>query len=912
MLQLIGRDSELVVLAESLERVAGGNGGALLLSGDPGVGKSALLNEAAVQARAAGMRVLGCVGNPASADWAFSGLRELLLPVLDGAKDLLPVTRDALLSALGETTADTVPVQRVALGVLQLLSDAGQVAPVVVIADDVHWLDPATSLVLAFVARRLADDAVLVVAAARSNEIGGNPLAEAGLSHLAISPLDGPAAEALLDSRVPSMPALLRERILVAAVGNPLALTELARATDLDGGGPTGSALPLTERLDQVFGDRARLLPEPARTLLAIMAVNDSDAVQELLAAAGGLTGGRVALDDLSPGEQAGLVWVADGRAGFRHPLMRAAVDGAVTADQRRGIHAVLAASIDADHDRRLWHRALAAAGPDESIAAELERMAQRRSDRGENSTAAVALERAARLSPDPRVAAQRFLAAIVAYSLGAEFRERLPLVEEVDKTQLGPLQVAFLAAIQAAATDGWLGPEHPIREAELVLRYGADNPAQATQLLLNAVLVTWWINLDDDARDLLIRANRTLPLPEDSPVRLALDATSHPHQQGASVRTRIAARPGEEARGPDETLVGFAASCVGEVLVAAERLTVASTLLRAAGEFGQLAVALTAKAWACVLLAQDDAAADAVAEVIRLAGITNELRMTGTAALAGALVAARRGEIESALAVAAVNEEGLIQSGAYSMLLMVQLVRGAVALSEGDAVAAFDALIQVCRPEERSYQQNACVWALTDLMDAAALSGRLDEVRALHAEFTELAQRSGSPHTLVVVAASAPLLADDADAGVVFDSAFASGVEQWPWQHGSLLLAYGRWLRRQRRRTESREPLRAAYALYNSIGAQAWAERAAVELRASGEPVAARPRRATSQLSAQELNIAKLAAEGLNNREIAERLFLSHLTVRNNLYRIFPKLGVSSRSDLARVLDHNGSDEGS
>ncbi|MBB2940552.1 DNA-binding CsgD family transcriptional regulator [Actinoplanes lutulentus] len=907
MVQLIGRDSELVVLAESLQRVAEGSGGALLLSGDPGVGKSALLNEVAGQARAAGMRVLSWAGNPASADWAFSGLRELLSPVLGGAEDLLPVTREALVNALSETTADSAPLQRVALGVLQLLSDAGHDLPVVVIVDDVHWLDTATSRVLAFVARRLTDDAVLVVAAARSDEISGSPLAEAGLPQLVVSPLDGAAAEALLDTRAPGTSALVRERILAAAVGNPLALTELARAADLEGNGLTKSALPLTDRLDQVFGARARLLPEPARTLLAIMAVNDSDAVQELLTAAGGLVGRSVVLDDLSPGEQAGLVWVADGRAGFRHPLMRAAVDGAVTADQRRAIHAVLATSIGTDGDRRLWHRAQAAAGPDETIAAELERMAQRRSERGENGTAAVALERAARLSPDPRVAAHRFLAAIVGYSLSAEFRDRLPLLDEVDKTQLGPLGVAFLTGIQAAATDSWLGPEHPIREAELVLRHGGDNPAQAIQLLLNANLVSWWINLDDDARELLIRANRSLPLPEDGAERLALDAAGHPYEHGASVRKRISVRAAGESRGFPGALIGFAAHCVGATPVALEWLTVAATALRAAGEFGQLAVALTAKAWACTLLAQNDAAADAAAEVIRLSDITSELRMTGTAALAGAVVAARKGEIGSALAVASAIEEGLIQSGFYSMLSMVQLVRGTAALAEDDAVAAFDALIEVCLPDERSYQQNARVWVLTDLMDAAALSGRLDDVRAVHAEFTELARRSGSPHLLVSVAASAPLLADDADAGVVFDSAFASGVEQWPWQHGSLLLAYGRWLRRQRRRTESREPLRAAYALYTTMGALAWAERAAVELRASGEPVTARPRRATSQLSAQELNIAKLAAEGLNNREIAERLFLSHRTVRNNLYRIFPKLGISARNELARALDETG-----
>ncbi|MBB2940564.1 DNA-binding CsgD family transcriptional regulator [Actinoplanes lutulentus] len=899
MAPLIGRESEIAVLSEALGRAKAGAGGGLLLVGDAGVGKSALLDVVVARARAAGVRVLSCAGSPATADWAFSGLRQLLTPVLDGAGALLPTTRTILMAALDDGDADGVSVQRVALGVLQLLSDAGQQTSILMTVDDVQWLDRDTSRVLAFVARRLADDAVLLVGAARADEMADSPLAAAHLSQLAVLPLARRAAEALLDSRAPGMPALVRERLLAAAIGNPLALTELAGETDL-----SGPALPLTDRLEATFGAKARSLPEPAGMVAVVAAVNDSDEVAEALAAAGELLVRSVTLADLAPAEQAGLMWVFAGRLRFRHPLMRAAVERAVSPDLRQAVHAGLARSISGDADRRLWHAALATATPDESIAVELEGMARRRANRGGLSTAAVVLERAARLSPDPRAAARRRIAAIFAYNDSGPLQAIRRLAGEVDLELLDPMQAAIVTiTLDGMAADRWAGPAGRIRQAELVLRHGADDPAQAVELLLISFLLGWWANFGDAERDLLGRAVDSLTLPEDEPRRLVLEAFSQPDERGAGIRHRLSSWPAEDVSGADRGNLGQAAIAVGAIPQAVAYLTAASADLRATSDFADLVSILTSQAWGCVLLAQHEAASDAVEEAMRVAGEFVFPRMVVTAVLAGAMVTARQGETQVATGIAAHADAALAGAGAYSLLSMVQLVRGTAALADGDPAAAFDALIDVCRPDGRAYQQNARAWALTDLMDAAAMSGRLDEVRPVHAELTELAHRTGSPQLLVAVAASAPLLADGDHAGAAFAAAFNAGIEAWPWQRGSLLMAYGRWLRRQRRRAESREPLRSAYEFYQAAGAPAWAERAAVELRASGESLVSRPRPATSELSSQELRIATLAAQGLTNREIGERLFMSHRTVRNTLYRIFPKLGVSARDELAQAL---------
>jgi DNA-binding CsgD family transcriptional regulator len=906
--QLIGRESEIAVLTEALGRAAQGSGGGFLLLGDAGVGKSALLAELAGRARAARMRVLACAGVPTSADWAYAGLRPMVEPVLDGVGALLPATRQALLAALGETGGDGVSVQRVALAVLQLLSDAGQRTPVVVTVDDAHWLDRATARVLAFVARRLADDAVLLVAAGRTGESDDNPLTDADLTRIPIAALDRRSAEMLVDSRAGNISPSVRERLLAAAVGNPLALTELARVAGDAGDDLDGPALPLTDRLDRVFGASARLLPEPCATLTTILALNDSDAVDEMLAAAGELTGRSVTLDDLSPAEHRGLVWVTGGRAGFRHPLMRAAVDRAADPDRRREVHAALARSVTTSGDRRLWHTALAAAGPDEAIAAALEQLAQRRTRRGSESTAAVALERAARLSPNPAAAARRLVAAVSAYSLAGPARALRRVADEVDLGLLGPLERALVSTMVAATDTGhWAGPEGRIRQSELVLRHGRDDPARAAELLVSGCLLSWWGNFDDDARDLLLRAVDSLALSGDAPQRWVLEAVSHPDRRGSRVREGLSSRSPQGLSGVDLSQMGEAAICVGAIPQAASHFSSAATRLRGTGQLAELFAVLTSQAWVDVLRARHDAAAGVAGEALLVAGECAFPRMTVTVALAGAMVAARRGETSAAGQVAAGADAALTSAGVYPLLSMVQFVRGTAALADGDPAGAFDALFEACHAGGRAYQQNARAWLLTDLMDAAALSGRLGEVRPLHAELSDLARRSGSPQLLVATAASAPLLADHRQAEAVFATAFAAGVEQWPWQHGSLLLAFGRWLRRQRRPAQSREALRSAYALYEGIGAPAWAERAAIELRASGESMGVRAPRAASALSQQELQIASLAAEGMTNREIGELLFVSHRTVRNHLYRIFPKLGVSSRAELAQTLRQRG-----
>ncbi|GAB7046558.1 helix-turn-helix transcriptional regulator [Catenuloplanes indicus] len=901
---LVGRTAEIAVLAEAIARADAGHGGGLLLTGDPGVGKSALLDAAAEQARQRGARVLRCVGTPSESDRPYAGLRRLLTPVLGTIEAPLPATRQALRAALGDSD-EPVTAHRVGLAALQLLTDAAQRAPLTVIADDVQWLDAASCHVLAFVVRRLADDPVLMVAAARAGDLGGNPLAESQLRVVPVNPLDEHAAAVLLDARAPGLPPLVREHLLNAAEGNPLALTELPLAIREERDILATPALPLTERLARSFGDRAAGLPVATRTLLLVMAVNDGDTVAEMLAAASRVTGTPTTLDELAPAERAGLIRTVSGRLVFRHPLVRAAVDRSAAPDLRRAVHAALA-DLAGDEERRVRHRAAATVGTDEEVAASLERLAVRAVRRGAGFTAEALLERSVTLSPDPHDAIRRALAAVSGHGYGRPATPLLRLaIERADPAAVDPMTRCVLEMLTRAETpDRFTGaPAALTHVARVVSRHGATDPAKALRLLESVGNLAFLADLDEPTRTALLAALDTLPLEPGDPRRTTLMAQISPWERGPAVLASLAGRRPGDATTEADLALGLAALFVGALPTATGFLRSGIDGLRSLGNFANLSWALAYQAWACALLARHPATIAAAGECTRLTGEGGTPRWAMGAALAEAAVSARRGQVAPAHALADRTEATLTDERATPLVALVQLVRGTAGLAAGDPQAALDALLRMFDPHGGAYNRNLRGWGFTDLMDAAALTGRLDAVRDLHAEMTELAARTGSPQLTAATAASAPLLAAAGTAEAAFDRALASGLHDWPWQRGSLLLHYGSWLRRQRRRTEARGPLRAAYEAYESIGAQAWAERAAEELRSAGENVSGLARPAMDTLTSQELQIAQLAAEGLTNREIGDRLYVSPRTVRNHLYNIFPKLGVSSRAELAEVV---------
>ncbi|MDP9793208.1 DNA-binding CsgD family transcriptional regulator [Catenuloplanes nepalensis] len=910
---LVGRATEIAVLTEALARARAGQGGGLLLLGDPGVGKSALLAAAAERAGRTGARVLSCTGTPSERDRPFAALRRLLAPLHDEIGEMPPRARQALLTALGdgEDTGPGVIPQHVGLATLQLLTDAAQWAPLVVTVDDAHWLDLATCRVLAFVARRLADDPVLLIAAARDDDLAGNPLTESQTRVVPVNPLNDRDAAALIDAQAPHLPPLVREHLRGLAEGNPLALIELPLVVRDERDVTATPTLPLTDRLARSFGDRVAGLPPATRVLLLVIAVDDESTAAEALAAAGVLAGGPVTLDDLAPAESAGLIRDTDGRLGFRHPLMRAAVERSADPELRRAAHAALAGTVR-DDVRGLWHRAAALPGPDESVAASLERLAERSVRRGTGFAVATALERAAQLSPDPADAVRREVAAIRVAGLGGTRSLTRFITEYADSPLIDPITRCLLRHLHDAMSgERWSGRAGLIEMAEVVLAHGAGHPAEAVHLMESRCTLAWWSDLDTADRALLVRAAESLPLHRDDILRAIILARVAPWERGREALARLERL--EPGGGPVELDVVLAetALSLGAAPVAAKILRSAIARLRAVGDVSELPAALVHDAWTCVLLARHPAAIVAAGEAVRLAEESKYPRWVLTALLADAVATARRGGVGAARAAADRAEAALNRAGATSLISMVQVVRGAAGLAAGEPAVAFEALMRMFDPHGGAHNRNSRDWGLTDLMDAAALSGRLDEVRGLHAEMTELAARTGSPLLLASTAASAPLLAPDGEAEAAFEAALAKGLHDWPWQRASLLLHHGRRLRRQRRRADAHGPLREAYDLYESAGAGPWARQAAGELRSSGANVSGLARTMSHTLTSQELQIANLAADGLTNRDIGDRLFLSPRTVRNHLYRIFPKLGISSRSELAGAMHVTRPDSG-
>src|SRR5580693_200243 len=453
--ELIGRDPEIAAVESLLARIGDG-GGSLLVLGDPGIGKSALAAVAGQRAADCGMRVLTCAGVRGEAHLSFAGLHQLLRPVMAEASGLPRGQRDALLTALGvsDEVAPTMPL--VGLAVLELLAAGARRAPVLVIAEDVHWLDSSTCEVLAFVSRRLGADPVGLVGTAREAELEDNPLARAGLAELRLGPLDPAAAAALLDAHA-VRDLVVRQRVLEQAAGNPLALVELpAAASQHDSRGPLPGWIPLTRHLEEAFASRLPGLPAATFAALLAAALDEGDALAEVLAAASVVAGAPVSVADLAVAVAAGLTEVDGPSVRFRHPLVRSAVAEAAGPARRQAMHRALAEVLAGVPDRRVWHRAAASVGPDEEVAAGLEAAADRAFGRGAIAEQAQALAAAARLSPGPALRGQRLIRAAWAfYDLGRP-QTTLRLLDEAEPLDLEPgdrLRLSWYRESTGAAT---------------------------------------------------------------------------------------------------------------------------------------------------------------------------------------------------------------------------------------------------------------------------------------------------------------------------------------------------------------------------------------------------------------------------------------------------------------------------
>jgi DNA-binding CsgD family transcriptional regulator len=911
--ELYGRERELDVLASLAGRLAEGTGGALLIRGGAGIGKSALLAAAAALAKDSGVRVLSAVGVQSEARLPFAGLHQLLRPVLPLAERLPPRQRAALLSAFGMADATASTLFLIGLAALELISDAAASSPVLLIADDAQWLDEPSSAALAFVARRLGSEPAVLLIALRDGL--ASPFDDAGLDDLPLGGLSEQDAGTLLDSRAPGLEPPLRARLIAEAAGNPLALIELPAAvrTEHRAGRVLPLApLPITARLERAFAAQASGLPAATRSMLLVAATDDDSVLTEVLDAASALAGTRVTAQALAPAVEARLVETDEGGLRFRHPLVRSAIYQAASPSERRGAHAALADLLTQQPDRRAWHRAAAALGPQEQVAADLEAAAARANRRGAVAVAIDALRRAAQLSEDPLSKGRRLLlAAEFAFASGwpALGEELLQATDPLDLPQAERTWAAWKRETFVEA--GWSGAAKIDSFVALADQMrAAGHTSTSLDALASIALRCYWGNPSQELRNAVIATAERLSLPDSDPALLFILASADPVQCGTRVNQRIRGITPDAADPSAMNDIGYAAANVWAWDRALPFLDAAVDGLRAQGRAGLLAQALLAQAWAGVHLARAPLAVSAADEAARMARETGQYSWTFQARLVQAVVTAARGDTDVADALTREVEAAFLSMGAHPLLGIVEFTRGRGAVINQRYQEGFAHLSRILDPADLAYHPFVGTWGLADLVEAAVHLGDAGAARAYLDRLESLAAATSGPLLRAAAAYARPLVATiggTADAGdaaeALYEAALAEGLTGWPDYRARMLLSYGGWLRRQRRAVESRAPLREARNRLDSLDFSHLAEQARRELRAAGESSSRRTPKPWDQLTAQELEIARLAAEGMSNREIGQRLYISHRTVGAHLYRIFPKLGITTRGQLHAAL---------
>jgi DNA-binding CsgD family transcriptional regulator len=910
-LQLFGRASEqrqLEALVEELPQ----HGGAVLVSGEPGIGKSALVASARAFAAARGMRVLTVTGVEPEAKLAFAGLHQLLQPVLGHVGQLAPPQREAMLAAFGKTEAVAPDLFLIALGALELIAEAAATGPVLVIAEDAHWLDRSTADVLAFIARRVEYEPVLVLIATRSGF--ESSFAAVGLTQLQLQPLAADAAAALLDSREPDLAAAFRDQVLNMAGGNPLALVELPLAVrQLGEQQHRPREMALTARLERAFAARLSELPEATRALLLVAAVNDAPALGEALDATEVLLGTELALDLIDLAVSAQLVRTDGREVEFRHPLIRTAIQQEASLSQRHAAHAALAGVLRNEPDRAVWHRFAAATGPDETVALELEELAARAERRGAVAAAMDRLEQAAQLSADPVVRSQRLLrAAELGFELGRidAVQRLLATAGELDLSRLDRARLEWLREI---FFDGAAGDSMRVRE---LIAIAAESAAAgelelAVNLLFGAAMRCFWADQGDAVGERVADQASRLQLPESDPRRLAILACSAPASRRRAVLAQLDEVPPNEVASPyDARLLGIAAQASADFTTARKYFRRASAGLRDQGRLGLLAQVLVCESWGEISRANWDVALPIAREAAQMARETGQPIWTASPLIGCALIEGARGATDRAreLVIEAQRTVDMTQQGLLSSLL--HLAQGVIELSTGAFGEACDHLQRLFDPTDPSYPYRSRYRAISYYAEAAIHVQRADEARSALDDLQRRPPRdAGTPADSAQVHAQA-LLADARGAEAVFSDALAAVSPSEPFELARVRLSYGTWLRRQRRMADSRPPLRQARDAFDALGATPWSERARQELRASGETSRRRVASAREELTPQELQIARLAASGLTNREIGQMLYLSHRTIGSHLYKVFPKVRVTSRAELRDALDAEPADD--
>ena len=909
---LIGRAAAFSVLDTFLES-ASSDGAAQLLTGGPGVGKTVLLDAACLLAAVrTDPRVVRTAGVEAEVEVGLAGLNQLLLCLQDQLPELPELHRKALGVALGTRSEPDDGPLMVSAAALELLRHVARCGPVLVVIDDAQWLDRASARVLGFVARRLAGSRVGILAAVRSDT-------DSVLRHLAlpeheVRPLDSPAAAALLTNRHPGLAAPVRRRVLAAAQGNPLALLELPssmtdgqrRAVD-----PLPPVLLLSDRLQALFAARIRELPAGTRRLLLLAALDGTGEPEALRAG----SSGDGWLDELAPAERSRLIRVdsTGNRVALRHPLIGAAAVELATSGERRWAHAVLAQLRADDPERQAWHLAEAVLGPDEPTAALLEVAAHRALHQGDAVRAVHALLRAADLSPQGAGRARRLAKAAYVGAAAAGRLHNMPRLlgeaRRADPAAAEPLEVTVAGAYHLLIGAGDVDTAHRmlVRAIGTALEEGYDT--RAVGEALHTLMVVCHISGRADSwhafESTLSQLGATPPI-----LSVSLSSYGAPACATGKVLDEL------------EALVATLPSEVDPVRIVrialaafyVDRLPACRPALWRVVRDGRDGGAATSAVNALMMLCHDAYLDGRWQEAARIAdeGIAWSERLgyelialSGTYALA--MLAAARGDEPATRSLT----EQLRSRAAPHGLTMVEhfacRARGLAALGRGEYEDAFRLLTSIGPVGSFPPHVPVALWVALDVVEAAIRTGRHAEAEAHVTAMRQADIFRLRPRLALLAAGSAALVASGADADRRYRRALAiPGIQQCPFERARVQLAYGEHLRRNRAVSAARVQLSEALATFQSLGAEPWVTRAENELRTSRRLRRSPDRHAApTALTHQEHEIASRAASGLTNKQIAQQLHLSPRTVSGHLYRVFPKLGISTRAALRDALTH-------
>jgi DNA-binding CsgD family transcriptional regulator len=905
---LLDRLPERAVLSQLLDTARAGRSGVLVVCGEPGIGKTALLEYAI--GSAAGLRVAQVAGVESEMELAFAALQQLCAPMLDNLESLPDPQRDALGVAFGLKAGAAPDRFLVGLAALGLLSEAAEQQPLLCVIDDAQWLDRASAQALGFVARRLLADRVALVFATREpgEEYRGLPellvggLREGDAQELLSSVVRGP-----LDERV-------RDRILAETRGNPLALLELPRGVapaELAGGFgspsvPTASGLP--GRIEDNFRRRLEVLPAATQQLMLVAAAEPAGEPALVWRAAERLGIGAGAL---APAADAGLLVIGE-RVTFRHPLVRSAAYRAAPPPERRAAHQALADAADpqADPDRRAWHRAQATTGPDEDVASELERSAGRAQARGGLAAAAAFLERAAALTLDPARQAERALAAAHAKYQAGAFDATLGLLATAEAgppDQLRRARADLLRGQIAFASSR--GSDAPPLLLKAARQFEPLDPRLARETYLDALAAALFagrLALGGGMREVAEAARAAAPPGTARGPDLLLDGLALLVTEGYPAGAPVLRRAVSAFRSTDLSteeglrwlwLASYAAGIVWDYAswdVLSDRQV---TLAREVGALITLPIALSTHAGVHLFAGEFNEAASLVAQAESVAEAT-ESSLAPYGALA--LAVFRGQEVQAAqLIQTATDDAGRRGEGGG-----LSSVQWAAAVLWNSLGRYEEALAAAQRASEESPAVRFASWALIELVEAAVRSAVPERAAGAIQRLSGIARACGTDWALGAAARSRALVSDGAAAENLYREAIdCFGRARLRVDLARAHLLYGEWLRRQRRRRDAREQLGRAYQIFDSIGAAAFAERARIELRATGGHARQPAVQTPDTLTAQEALIARLAGEGASNPQIAAQLFISPATVAYHLRKVFTKLGVTSRSQLAPAL---------